>query len=102
MNKMSEPEDLETKPKGFMDTVIEKGWKIQKGVDTDELRKYKYPKKFIDWYRSIARVFPVARKPNYDEFMKTSTISGAGILIIGAIGFAVYLLYKYVPIWLNL
>ena len=73
--------------------IIDAGWTIQKKIDekTKRFGKVKY-----------GRVIKMARKPDYEEFIKTSFISGIGIVIIGAIGYSVYILYKYIPEWLNL
>ncbi len=38
------------------------------------------------------RVLKMARKPTNEEYEKTSKITGAGILIVGALGFAIYLI----------
>jgi protein transport protein SEC61 subunit gamma and related proteins len=47
------------------------------------------------------RILKMARKPDYEEYVKTSGISALGIIIIGAIGFAVYYFYKYIPEWVS-
>ena len=39
------------------------------------------------------RVLRVARKPTKDEFISTSKICSAGMLLIGVIGFAVFIVY---------
>jgi protein transport protein SEC61 subunit gamma-like protein len=39
----------------------------------------------------------MARKPGREEYIKIMEISGAGLLFIGFLGFAIYLLFKYVP-----
>lgn len=36
------------------------------------------------------RVLKITRKPDREEFMMSAKVTGAGILIIGAIGFLVY------------
>jgi protein translocase SEC61 complex gamma subunit len=42
----------------------------------------------------------MARKPTNDEFSKTSKITGAGILLIGGLGFLIFLLAKIVAPWI--
>jgi protein transport protein SEC61 subunit gamma and related proteins len=42
---------------------------------------------------SYKRVIDVARKPTRDEFTSSAKITAAGIVFIGAIGFAIFLLY---------
>ncbi len=39
-----------------------------------------------------ARILKMARKPTREEFSKTSIITGVGIIIIGGIGFIIYLI----------
>ena len=46
------------------------------------------------------RVLKMARKPTNDEYSKTCKITGAGILVIGGLGFVVYLLVKQVAPWI--
>jgi len=43
----------------------------------------------------------MARKPTDDEFAKTSKITGAGILLVGGIGFVIYLLATQVAPWIG-
>ena len=43
----------------------------------------------------------MARKPTDEEFAKTSKITGAGILIVGGIGFLIWLLAKHVAPWIG-
>ncbi|MBW3583731.1 MAG: protein translocase SEC61 complex subunit gamma [Euryarchaeota archaeon] len=41
-----------------------------------------------------ARVLKMARKPEPEEFRRTSLIVGIGLLVIGAVGFAIFLLME--------
>lgn len=43
------------------------------------------------------RVFKLTRKPTREEFKNIAKVSGAGILLIGFIGFIVYLLLTELP-----
>jgi len=47
------------------------------------------------------RVLKMARKPTNEEYAKTSKITGAGILIIGGIGFLIYLFSTQVAPWIG-
>ena len=38
------------------------------------------------------RVLKMARKPTNEEYEKTSKITGAGILLVGSIGFLIYII----------
>jgi len=46
------------------------------------------------------RVLKMARKPTDEEYVKTSKITFAGILLIGGLGFAVFLIVKEVAPWI--
>lgn len=39
------------------------------------------------------RVVSIARKPEKEEFVSSVKITGTGILLVGAIGFIIFLLY---------
>ena len=41
-----------------------------------------------------SRILKMARKPTRDEYSKVITITGIGILLIGGIGFAIYLILQ--------
>lgn len=76
--------------KGFMD----KAWDLQHSIESRQKRigKGKY-----------GRVLKMARKPTNEEYERTSMITGAAILLIGAIGFFIYILRELaVPAILSL
>jgi protein transport protein SEC61 subunit gamma-like protein len=39
------------------------------------------------------RVIDVAKKPTKDEFVSSAKITGSGIILIGVIGFIIFLIY---------
>lgn len=43
------------------------------------------------------RILQMAHTPDKDEFLKTSKISALGIIVLGAIGFAVMWVMTYLP-----
>ena len=43
------------------------------------------------------RIIKMARTPSKDEYMKTVYITGAGILLIGFVGFAIWWLMEILP-----
>ncbi len=43
------------------------------------------------------RVLKLARKPNKDEFTMIAKVAGAGILLIGLIGFILFLVLSEMP-----
>lgn len=46
------------------------------------------------------RVFKMTRKPTSEEYSKTSMITGLGILLVGGLGFLIFLLATQVAPWL--
>ena len=71
--------------------VVKDSWSIQKKIEERIKRvgKGKY-----------GRVLKMARKPDKDEFTKVVQITGIGIILIGALGFLIYLIWTYVPPWI--
>jgi protein transport protein SEC61 subunit gamma-like protein len=47
--------------------------------------------------KQYIRILKLTRKPSMDEFLTISKVAGAGILLIGIIGFAVYLIMVLIP-----
>ena len=73
--------------KGF----VEKAWDLQYRLEArrDRIGKGKY-----------GRVLKMARKPTNDEFSKTSKITIAGILLIGGLGFLIFLIATQFAPWI--
>lgn len=46
------------------------------------------------------RVLKMARKPTNEEFVKTSKITFAGMLLVGGLGFVIFLMVKQVSPWI--
>ncbi|GAB3683993.1 protein translocase SEC61 complex subunit gamma [Salinarchaeum chitinilyticum] len=46
---------------------------------------------------SYVRVLKMASTPSWEEFSQVAKIAGAGILLIGTLGFAIYLLMSVLP-----
>jgi len=63
--------------------IIDRAWDVQKRIEdrVKHLGKGKY-----------GRVLKMARKPTEEEYHRTSKITFLGILIIGLIGFIIYIL----------
>lgn len=68
--------------------IVERSQDIQDGIEERVKRvgKGKY-----------GRVIKMARKPTDDEFTKTATVVAIGVILIGGLGFAIYLIMKYGP-----
>ena len=72
-------------------SLMKKAWDLQHRIEARQGRigKGKY-----------GRVLKMARKPTSDEYSKTSKITGAGILLIGGLGFLIFLLTTVVAPWI--
>ncbi|HNX17312.1 MAG TPA: protein translocase SEC61 complex subunit gamma [Methanoregula sp.] len=46
-------------------------------------------------FRKYLRVLKLARTPTREEFTKIATVAAAGVLIIGAIGFVIYMFFDH-------
>lgn len=46
------------------------------------------------FYQECIRVFKITKKPNKQEFKRIFLVTGLGIVVIGAIGFLVALVYS--------
>ncbi|MBU0469849.1 MAG: protein translocase SEC61 complex subunit gamma [Nanoarchaeota archaeon] len=57
-------------------------------MDVQETKKYKV-KRFI---KETIRVLRITKKPNKQEYTSVVKVTGLGILIIGALGFIIFLL----------
>jgi protein transport protein SEC61 subunit gamma-like protein len=71
-----------------MADIVEKSWDVQRRVEErlKRLGKGKY-----------GRVLKMARRPTSDEFSKVILITGIGLVLIGALGFGIYLVMRYGP-----
>ena len=72
-------------------SIMEKAWDLQHRLEARQNRvgKGKY-----------GRVLKMARKPTNEEYSKTSKITGAGILLIGGLGFLIFLLATQIAPWI--
>ncbi|MGD0534696.1 protein translocase SEC61 complex subunit gamma [Methanoregula sp.] len=46
-------------------------------------------------FRKYFRVLKLARTPTREEFTKIATVAAAGVLLIGMIGFIIYLIFDH-------
>ena len=63
--------------------IMEKFWRAQRRIE-DKFRmigKGKY-----------SRILKMARKPTREEYKKVITITGLGMILIGALGFSIYII----------
>lgn len=71
--------------------LLDKAWAVQHKIEERQQRigKGKY-----------GRVLKMTRKPTNDEYEKTVKITGLGILLIGALGFLIYIIRELVAPWI--
>jgi len=71
-----------------MADIVDRSWDVQRRVEErlKRLGKGKY-----------GRVLKMARKPTPDEFSRVVLVTGIGLVLIGALGFAIYLVMRYGP-----
>ena len=86
--KSNKDKKSETTKNGFID----KAWDLQNNIEARRGRigKGKY-----------GRVLKMARKPTNEEFSKTSKITGAGMLLVGGLGFAIWLGATQLAPWIG-
>jgi protein transport protein SEC61 subunit gamma-like protein len=72
-------------------SILDKAWEIQHKIEVrqDRIGKGKY-----------GRVLKMARKPTNEEYEKTAKITSLGILAVGALGFAIYMIVDQVIPWM--
>ncbi|WP_049971245.1 protein translocase SEC61 complex subunit gamma [Haladaptatus cibarius] len=46
---------------------------------------------------SYVRVLKLASTPSWDEFSQISKIAGAGILLVGLLGFTIFVVMSFLP-----
>jgi protein transport protein SEC61 subunit gamma-like protein len=46
---------------------------------------------------SYIRVLKLARTPTWEEFSQVSLIAGAGIVLVGTLGFIIFVIMTYLP-----
>ena len=46
---------------------------------------------------SYVRVLKMASTPTWEEFWQVAKIAGAGVLLVGAIGFLIFLIMVFLP-----
>jgi len=63
---------------------------------TEGIKKPGLGNKIKEKLKQYRRVLSVARKPDKEEFLLSSKITGAGIIFLGLIGFVIFLIYYLV------
>ena len=72
--------------------IVDKAWDLQQNIEARKKRigRGKY-----------GRVLKMARNPTTEEYAKTSKITWLGMMIVGGIGFLIYLLAAHVAPWVG-
>lgn len=72
--------------------IVGRAWEFQRRVEerAKRLGRGRY-----------GRVLRMARKPSSEEFNKTVTITGLGALLLGGLGFLIFLLMTEIPGWIQ-
>ena len=72
-------------------SILDRAWELQHKIEVRQERigKGKY-----------GRVLKMARKPTNEEYEKTAKITALGILAVGALGFAIYMIIDQVIPWI--
>lgn len=74
-------------PTGPQKSFVDKAWDTQYRVE-NRIKRVGHGK--------YGRVIKMARKPEPEEFQKASQITGLGILVLGLIGFLIFLLMTWI------
>ena len=70
------------------ETLVGKAWDAQEKLEgrLANLGRGKY-----------GRVIRMARKPTPEEYRKAATVSAAGLVLLGAMGFVIFVLMSFIP-----
>jgi protein transport protein SEC61 subunit gamma-like protein len=66
-------------------------------MNTDNLSPTDLKNQLMDKLREYRRVLKISEKPDREEFEMSAKVTGAGIIIIGLIGFIFYLISNLGP-----
>jgi len=68
-------------------------------MDTQEEQKHGIKQKASGFLKNVMRVLRVASKPSGSEYKDTLKITGIGLLLAGAVGFVIYVLFQLIGIF---
>ncbi len=71
--------------------LLDKAWAVQHKIEERQQRIGK---------GKFGRVLKMARKPTNEEYEKTAKITGLGMMLIGALGFVIYIIRELVAPWI--
>jgi protein transport protein SEC61 subunit gamma and related proteins len=70
-----------------------------KSLAENMLKSAKINRNVVQVLKSYIRVLKLSKKPSREEFLMIAKVAGAGILVIGLVGFLIYVLLTVVPQW---
>lgn len=70
-----------------------------KSLAENMLKSAKINRNVAQVLKSYLRVLKLSKKPSREEFLMIAKVAGAGILVIGFVGFLIYVLLTVVPQW---
>lgn len=72
---------------------------VVKSLAENMLKSAKINRNVVQILKSYIRVLKLSKKPSREEFLMIAKVAGAGILVIGFVGFLIYVLLTVVPQW---
>ncbi len=72
---------------------------VVKSLAENMLKSAKINRNVVQVLKSYLRVLKLSKKPSREEFLMIAKVAGAGILVIGLVGFLIYVLLTVVPQW---
>ncbi len=74
----------------------EKNTDEKKALPSIQIKKPEITKASVsEFFRKYIRVLKLARRPTKEEFWKISAVAAVGIVLIGVLGFLIYLIFEY-------
>ncbi|RBQ24148.1 MAG: Protein translocase subunit SecE [Methanocorpusculum sp. MCE] len=74
----------------------EKNTDEKKALPSIQIKKPEITKASVsEFFRKYIRVLKLARIPTKEEFWKISAVAAVGIVLIGVLGFLIYLIFEY-------
>ncbi len=70
-----------------------------KSLAENMLKSAKINRNVVQVLKSYVRILKLSKKPSREEFLMIAKVAGAGILVIGLVGFLIYVLLTVAPQW---
>jgi protein transport protein SEC61 subunit gamma and related proteins len=72
---------------------------VVKSLAENMLKSAKINRNVVQVLKSYVRILKLSKKPSREEFLMIAKVAGAGILVIGFVGFLIYVLLTVAPQW---